>query len=197
MRQKLGGVALHVLELIELQIRIGDGKKIAACRMFVNEDPAVLAADLLFDFEDSFAFEHHGQDEADRAVLGVVRFDQLAQERFGGFLLNGVLRRGGRRLEHSLPLRHKPLAVAGPFPVLRLPAIGANVQPLILLLLLEEQRVKQLLVRKRFRASLTSAGARLDIPLIHEPAPIIARLRPTATFYWAGESLGRIPLPEP
>jgi hypothetical protein len=37
MRQQLGGVALHFLQLIELKVGVGDGENVARPGVFVNE----------------------------------------------------------------------------------------------------------------------------------------------------------------
>ena len=126
MFEQLGHVALDLFELVEAQVRIGDGKDVAGFRMFINENPLPVADDLFFHFENAFAFQHHGQDVARGGVLRVVLLDEFAQQRFGSVFLDG-LDDGSRREKDGLPVRNKAFAFARAFAELVLPAVLANI----------------------------------------------------------------------
>src|SRR5665213_2462721 len=60
-RQEVGDRPLDFFQLIELKIRVGNGKDIAGSRLLVNKNAMAIALDLLFDFQQAFALEHDGQ----------------------------------------------------------------------------------------------------------------------------------------
>ena len=60
-------VALHSFELVQLQIRIGNGENVPALGVLVNEDALVLAPELFLDLEDALAFQSTTDHIRDRA----------------------------------------------------------------------------------------------------------------------------------
>jgi hypothetical protein len=164
--QQLRHVVLDGFELVQVQVRVGDGKHVARLRLLVNEDALAVADDLLLHFQDSLAFEHHGEDERGGRVARVILFDELAQQRLGGFLLDGVHHRR-RRLENALPVRDEAGAVGGIAGELLLPARLADVRAPQIGRHVEEQRVIRLPVGKRPGARLAGRRAGLDVPFVH------------------------------
>ena len=126
MFQQSGNVVLDLLELVELQIGVYDGEEVARGRLFVDENPLADAPELFFDFKQTLAFEHDGEDVAGRDVLRIVEFNEPAQERLGVFPFNRIGRRR-RRFIHAVPIGNKALAFARALAVLLLPARFANV----------------------------------------------------------------------
>ena len=125
---------------------------------------------MLFDFEQTLAFEHHGQDIGGGDIARIVQLDQLAQQRFGVLPLNGVNPRHGRFI-NAVPIRDEAFAVARAVAVLLLPAGPADVRAVEIGLLIEKQRVISLLIGKSFAAGPARVAARLNIPLSHEKSP--------------------------
>ena len=89
-------VALDCFELVQMQIRVGDGEDVAGLRLLVNEHALAVAHDLFLHLEDAFAFEHHRQNIRSGRVTRIVLLDELPQNGLGGLLLDGVHRRHGR-----------------------------------------------------------------------------------------------------
>jgi hypothetical protein len=165
--QQLRHVALDSFELVQMQIRVGDGENVTRPRLLVNEHALAVADNLLLHLEDALAFEHHGEDERGGRVARVVLLDELAQQRLGGLLLDGVHRRQ-RHLKNALPVRDESFALARAVAELILPAGFANVHAAqIFRVLVKEQRVQRLLVGKRPGARLARRCAGLDVPLVH------------------------------
>jgi hypothetical protein len=54
-----------------------------------------VADDLFLHLEDALAFEHHGEDVTGGRVARIILFDELAQHRLGGVLLDRVHGRRG------------------------------------------------------------------------------------------------------
>ena len=75
-------VALDLLELVQLQIGIEHREDIARFGMFVDKDALVVAENLFLDLEQTFAFQHDGQDVNRRPMDWVVFFDQFAEQGF-------------------------------------------------------------------------------------------------------------------
>ena len=86
MFEQLGNVALNSLQLVELQIRIGNSEQVPGFGLFVNENSVSLANKLFFYFKKPFALEHDREDVTGRNVMRIIQFDDLAQKRFSGFL---------------------------------------------------------------------------------------------------------------
>jgi hypothetical protein len=124
--EQLSHVALDLFELVEAQVRVGDGKDVAGFGMFINEDTLSVADELFFHFEDAFAFQHHGQDITRGSVMRIVLLNEFAQQRFGRVLLD-CLDDGSGRQKDGLPMGNETFAVARAFAELGLPAILANV----------------------------------------------------------------------
>jgi hypothetical protein len=179
----LGGVVLDLLQLIELESGIGDGENVAGPGVFVDEKAPVIRVDLLFNFQDAFAFQHHGQDVADGVILGVLGFNQGTEEGFGGLLLNGINGGGGRGVIDALPLGDEAFAFAGAIAELGLPASGADIEALVLLFVLKEQGMVGLKVRKGPFALLADPRARLNIPLVHHLLAPLSPWRPQHQFF--------------
>jgi hypothetical protein len=160
-------VALDFFELIQAQVRVGDGEDVAGLRLLVDEHALAVADDLFLHLEDALAFEHHGEDVTGGGVARIILFDQFAQHRFRRVFLDRVhLWRG--RFVNPLPVRDETLAFARAVAELVLPARLADVGAAqIFRALVEEQRVQRLPVGKRLAARLAGVGARLDVPLVH------------------------------
>src|SRR6185437_2643153 len=160
---------LHFLQLIESKARVGYGEHVARPRLLVNEDATAVTLHLFLHFQDSFALEHHGENETGRAVPRIVLFDQFAQQRFGVFLLN---RLGPHRrdLERTLPVRDKTLATGRPLAELRRPAHYTNIESFVAGLFVEEQSVIRLFVGEQSAARAAGVCAGLDVPFNHENA---------------------------
>ncbi len=149
MFEQPGHVALDGFELVQPQIRVGDGEHVARPRLLVNEHAPAFADDLLLHLEDALAFEHHGEDERGGRVTRIVLLDELAQQCLGGLLLDGVRHRR-RHFKNALPVGNKTFAFARAVAELALPAGFANVHAAqIFRVLVEQQRVQRLLVGKR------------------------------------------------
>jgi len=167
MFQKVGDILLHLFEMIQLELRIGNAEEIAAFAVFVDKDASAVLDHLGLHFENAFAFEHHGQDVTGASVFGGVLFDQFSKQRFGGVFLDWLRRGGWRRRIDALPMRDESFFVHGALAVLGFPAIFANVEAMISLGLVEEQSVEGLLIRKWLLTRLTGMRARLNIPINH------------------------------
>ena len=124
MFEQRGDVVLDLFELIQSQRRVNDGEDVAGLGLLVNEHAMAVALELFLDLEDAFAFEHHGEDVAGGDVLGVVQLDELAEERLGVFLLDGVHGGGGRREIDALPVRNEILLLRGGGAGVFLPGLG-------------------------------------------------------------------------
>ena len=165
--QQRGHVALDGFELVQPQVRIGNGEHVAGPGLFVNEHALAVADDLFLHLEHAFAFEHDGEDVTGGRVTRIVLLNQLPQQRFGGVLVNRI---GGRRRRfvNSLPMRDEPGAVARVSGTLLLRARLADVRAPQLRRLIEQQRVIDLPVGKRLAARLAGMGAGLNVPIVHE-----------------------------
>ena len=151
--------------MVQLQIGIADREEIAGLRLFVHEHALAISRELLFHLEQPFALQHDRQNIGRRNKFRIIDLDQLAQKRFGIFLLDCVWRGGGRHFIDALPMRDESLPIARALAVLLLPARRADIQPHEIALLVKEQRVIALLMIKSLAAALASMRARLDIPL--------------------------------
>lgn len=127
MLEQFRHIMLHGLELVELQVRIDNREDVAGFGLLVYKHPLSITEDLFFDLEMAFAFEHHRQNVGCRDITRVVPLNDLAQERFGGFLLNGVRWRW-RGFIDALPIGNKAFALSRPFAELFLPASLANIE---------------------------------------------------------------------
>src|SRR6266481_5046493 len=159
-------VSLDRLELIELQVGIDNGKNITRVWLLINKHALPVTNDLLFYFEQPLAFQHDRQDIPGRNIVWVVLLNQFSQERFGGFLLDGVGSRQ-RRLVNTLPIGDETFAVAGAVAVLLLPAGAADIGAAEVRFFVKKQCVIALFISKSFAASFASVGARLNMPLSH------------------------------
>jgi hypothetical protein len=161
--QQISDIALDLFQLIQAQVGIGDGKDVAGLGLFVNENAVAIADELLLDLQDSFAFEHHGQDITGGRVLRIVLLDELAQQGFGGLFLDGV---GDRRrgLVNALPMGNEPAATLG-IGELILPAGGADVGAPEFGFFVDQQGVIRFFVGERLAADFTAVAARLYVPL--------------------------------
>jgi len=131
-----------------------------------NEEALAVALELFLYFQQPFAFEHDGEDIRGGGVLRIVLLDELAQQCFRGFLLNGV-HDGGRHFKDSLPVRNGA-GTAGPAGGgLFLPAGFADIGAAQALLFIEQQGVIWLPVGKRLGAGFARVGAGLNIPFVH------------------------------
>src|SRR5712671_2599548 len=70
-----GDIVLDLLKLIEVQVGINDGEYVAGRGLFVNENAVSVPLELLFDFEQTLAFEHHGQDISGGDIARIVQLD--------------------------------------------------------------------------------------------------------------------------
>ncbi|MDW8309645.1 MAG: hypothetical protein RMK20_09755, partial [Verrucomicrobiales bacterium] len=182
MFEQLGDGALDVFQLVEFQVRVGNGEHVAGFALFVDEGAAAVANDLFLDLEDAFAFEHDGEDEGRREVARVVLLDELAQERLGGFAADGFGGRG-RRFINALPVGDEAFALGGAVAELRLPAVVADIKPLQLAAFLEQERVIRGLVGEGATARFACRGARLDVPIVDGHVRVLSAL-------WADYSPG-------
>ena len=162
-----GHIMLNLLELVELEVRVDDGEDVPSFGLFVNEDAVTVAHELFFHAQEAFAFEHDGQDITCGNIVRVVKFDKFAQERFGGFFLDGLGLRD-RSFIHPLPIRDETLPVTATIAVLLLPAGLADVEAMEIGAFIEEQRMVGLFIGERFAAGGAGVGARLNIPLGHD-----------------------------
>ena len=84
MFEQRSDIVLHLLQLIELKVRVRDGKYVPSGGLFVNENALAIAHVLFFDFEQAFALQHDRQD-----VTGIGRNlrrgNQPAKQLFCGF----------------------------------------------------------------------------------------------------------------
>ena len=108
MFEQHGHVVLDSVELIQVQVRVGNRENVAGLGLLVNEHALAFALELLLHLQDALAFEHDGEDEAGGSVPRGVPLDELPQERLGGVLLDGI---GGRRrgFIDALPVRDEAL----------------------------------------------------------------------------------------
>lgn len=167
MFEQSGHVALDFLQLIELQVRVGNLEQVACLDVLVNEDALIVFHQLRFDFQQPFPFKHHGQNKSRRGVGRIILFDQFAQKRFGGFFLNWIQRRGRWNGIDALPVGNESSAIRRALAVLGFPAILANVEPFVGVLVIEQKRMKRLFIGEGLSASLAGMRARLDIPVDH------------------------------
>src|SRR5207302_327253 len=107
-----------------------------------------------FDFQNPFALQHHREDETGRAVFQIVLFEEFAQQRFRGLLLDRLSLRG-RHFEDALPMRDESFSAGRADAVMGGPATFADIEPSITGLLVEQDRVIGPFVRKRPAARLT------------------------------------------
>ena len=166
MLEELSDVALNLFELVEVQVGIGDGKDIASLRLFVNENTAAFADNLLLHLENAFAFEHDGEDVAGGNVARIILLDELAQERFSSVFLNGLDDRGGG-VKNRLPMGDETFAFARAVIELVLPAVLADVHAAEFRAFVREESVERLLIDKGLAAGFTRGGAGLDVPFVH------------------------------
>jgi hypothetical protein len=117
----------------------------------------------------------------------VVKLNEFAQERFGGFFLDGLGLRDGSFID-PLPIGDETFPVTAAVAVLLLPAGLAEVEAMEIGAFIEEERMVGLFIGERFAAGGAGVGARLNIPLGHDWAEqyktdegIIASLPWTAT----------------
>src|SRR5208337_3471625 len=94
-----------------------------------------------------------------RNVMGVVEFDQFAQERLGGFFVNGLRSWRCRGLVNALPIGDEAFAVTSPLAELLLPTPVADVGTAETAFLVKKQSVITFFIGERFLASLTGVGA--------------------------------------
>ena len=133
----------------------------------IDEGTEAALVDLRFDFKEAFSLEHHGENEKRPSVLGIVEFDQFAQEGFRGLFLDGLRRCRGRHVIDTLPVGNESLPIGRALAELSRPASSADIQAFVAVLLIEEQGVEQFLIHKMPMAGLTRVAAALDIPLDH------------------------------
>ena len=167
MFQQRRHVALDGLELVQAQVRIGNGEHIAGPGLLVNEHALAVADDLFLHLEHALALKHDGEDVTGGRVTRVVLLDQFPQQRFGGVLVYRISGRR-RRLVNSLPMRDEPGPAARVAGILLLPARLADVRAPQFRRLIEQQRVIDLPVGKRLAARLAGVGAGLNVPFVHE-----------------------------
>jgi hypothetical protein len=167
--QQISDIALDQFQLIQAQVGIGNGKDVAGLGLFVNENAVAIADELLLDLQDSFAFEHDGQDITGGRVLRIVLLDELAQEGLGGLFLDGV---GDRRrgLVNALPMGNEPAATLGIGEFI-LPAGGADVGAAEFGFFVDQQGVIRFFVGERLAADFTAVAARLYVPLGNQALP--------------------------
>ena len=167
MFEESGHIVLDLLELIELEVRVDDGEDVPGFGLFVDKDAVTVAHELFFHAQEALAFEHDGQDVARGNIVRVVKFDEFAEERFGGFFLDGLGLRD-RSFIHPLPVGDETLPIAAAIAVLLLPAGLADVEAMEIGAFIEEERVIGLFIGERFAAGGAGVGARLNIPLGHD-----------------------------
>ena len=166
MFEQLCHVVLHLFQLVEMQVRIGNREDVARLRLLINEDALAVALELFFHLENAFAFEHDRENIGGGRITGLVLFDELAQHCLGFFFLDGV-NDWRRHFENSLPVRDESGLAARGVSGLFLPARLANVRASQYRRFIEQQRVIGLLVGKRLAARLAGVRAGLDVPLVH------------------------------
>ena len=147
MFQQSCDIVLHGGELVELKVGIKNRKQIAGEPLFVNKNALAVSDQLFFDLKQTFALKHGRKDVAGRDVLWIVQFDNLAQERFGRFLLDGLRRRRWSFI-NTTPVGDKPLAIARAITELFLPARLANIEAPKRGFLVKQQGVIMFLVVK-------------------------------------------------
>jgi hypothetical protein len=165
--EKGSDVPLDFLELVELQIGIDNGENVARDWMFVNENALAIPDNLLFDLEQALSFEHDCENVSCWDVLGIVEFDQFAQQGLGSFFLNGFVGRR-RRVVDTMPVRQEAFAIARALAVLLLPAGLADIGTAEFGFIVEQQRVIGLFIGKMSAARFARVGAGLNVPLGHE-----------------------------
>lgn len=164
--EEAGDFALDGLELIHAQFGIGDCEDFAGLGFFVDEEAFAVLSDLVFDFEQSFAFEHDCEDEHGGEVLGVVEFGEFEEDTLGGFLADDF-GWGWWGFVDALPLGDDLVFLGGGLVFFLGPAGTANIPSFVACLSAEEEGVVGLLVLERVGAALAGVGARLDVPIDH------------------------------
>ncbi|MFM1943390.1 MAG: hypothetical protein RI897_2372 [Verrucomicrobiota bacterium] len=152
--------------MIHAQFGIGDCEDLAGLGFFVDEEAFAVLFDLVFDFEQSFTFEHDCEDEHGGQVLGVVEFGQFEENAFGGFLADDFGGRGWGFVD-ALPLGDDLVLFGSGLIFLFGPAGTANIPSFVACLGTEEEGVVGLLVFEGVGAALAGVGARLDVPIDH------------------------------
>lgn len=166
-------VPLDLFQLIQVQIWISNCKDVTGFRLFVNQDPPAIADDLLLDLQNAFALEHYRQNETSWYVLRIILFDQLPQQRLGGFFLDGFRYRLRRKV-NTLPAGNESRATVR-IREFGLPAGNTEVGAAEIGVLVNEKRVIKLFVRKRPAARFTALAAGLDVPLCNQSTENITR----------------------
>ena len=166
MFQQGGNIVLHLLELVELQVRIGDGEHVPGFGLLVNEDALAVPRQLFLHLDDSLSLQHHRENVTRRNITRIIQFDEFAQQRLGGVFLNRF-RRGHGRLICPLPIGNKSFAVARAVAVLLLPAGFTNIRAPEILFCVEQERVVRLFINEAAAAGLAGMAARLNVPFVH------------------------------
>ena len=161
---------IHFFKLIEMQIRIGNRKDVAGLRLLVNKNSLAVAPDLFLDLEDAFAFEHHGEDVGGGRVARVVLLGELAENGFGGVLLDGIHGFGRRGFVDTVPLGNVAGAAAGIAGFLG--ARFADIGTVEFLGLLKQNGAVRLFVGKGQAARFADVRAGLDVPFNHGRADL-------------------------
>lgn len=81
MLEQVRDLALHFLELIQLQIGIENREHVAGFAVLVDEDAPAALGGLAADFQDAFALQHHGQDVTGGTEPRIIFLHQLGQQR--------------------------------------------------------------------------------------------------------------------
>ena len=126
MFQQRSYVVLDLLQLVELQFRIGDREEVTRAGLLIDENALAIANNLLLHFEQPLSFQHDRKNVTRGHVVWIIDFDELAEKRFGGFLLNRIAHLR-RRFVNTLPIGDEAFALARAVTVLLLPASLANV----------------------------------------------------------------------